>query len=117
MQAYSFGQVPRSKTNSDRRGGMAHSEILEAAGSMQVCGGHQAGSEAAICAMKKTAEHPDTEATLLLDASNAFNTLNSKVALCNIQKICPPLANVLINNILNSLWMGKHCCQERALPL
>ena len=73
------------------------SEILEAAGSMQVCAGHQAGSEAAICAIKKTAEHPDTEATLLVDASNAFNTLNRKVALFNIQKRCPPLANVLIN--------------------
>ena len=64
------------------------SEILEAAGSR---------SEAAIRAMKKTAKHPENEATLLVDASNAFNTLNRKVALFNIQKRCPPLANVLIN--------------------
>ena len=65
------------------------SEIVEAASSMQVCARHQAGSEAAICAIKKTAEHPDTEATLLVDASNAFNTLNRKVALFNKKMLAP----------------------------
>ena len=72
-------------------------EIQEAAGAMQVCAGHQVGSEAAIHAMRKTFEDPNTEAALLVDASNAFNTLNRRVALLNIQKRCPPLAKVLIN--------------------
>ena len=72
-------------------------EIQEAAGAMQVCAGHQAGSEAAIHAMRETFEDPNTEAALLVDASNAFNTLNRKMALHNIQKRCPPLAKVLIN--------------------
>ena len=72
-------------------------EIQEAAGAMQVCAGHQAGSEAAIHAMRETFEDLNTEAALLVDASNAFNTLNRNVALHNIQKRCPPLAKVLIN--------------------
>ena len=40
---------------------------------------------------------PATEAFLMIDASNAFNTLNRKVALKNIQHLCPSLATVLIN--------------------
>ena len=32
-----------------------------------------------------------------MDASNAFNTLNRKVALLNVQKRCPSLAKILIN--------------------
>ena len=72
-------------------------DIQEAAGAMQVCAGHQAGSEAAIHAMRENFEDPNTEAALLVDASNAFNTLNRKVALLNIQKRCPPLAKVLTN--------------------
>ena len=34
---------------------------------------------------------------LLVDATNAFNTLNRKAALVNIHHICPPLAVVLTN--------------------
>ena len=72
-------------------------EVQEAAGALQVCAGHQAGSEAAIHTMREAFEDPSMEAALLVDASNAFNTLNRKVALLNIQKRCPPLAKVLIN--------------------
>ena len=35
-------------------------------------------------------------AVLLVDASNAFNSLNRQVALHNMQSLCPPLATVLI---------------------
>uniref|UniRef100_A0A1X7VQV2 Reverse transcriptase domain-containing protein n=1 Tax=Amphimedon queenslandica TaxID=400682 RepID=A0A1X7VQV2_AMPQE len=37
------------------------------------------------------------EAVLFADASNAFNLLNRKPALVNIQKISPPLAKIPIN--------------------
>ena len=47
--------------------------------------------------MRKIENGPDTEAVLLVDATNAFNTLNRKAALLNIQKRCPSLAKVLIN--------------------
>ena len=39
----------------------------------------------------------ECEAVFFVDASNAFNSLNRRLALLNIQKICPPLATVLIN--------------------
>ena len=42
-------------------------------------------------------EDPNTEALLLVDATNAFNTLNREVALRNILHLCPSLGRVLIN--------------------
>lgn len=60
-------------------------------GALQVYAGHHARSEAAIHAMRELFEDPCTEAALLVDASNAFSTLNRKVALLNIQKPCPAL--------------------------
>ena len=80
-------------------------EIQEAVGALQVCAGHQGSSEAAIHAMRETFEDPETEAALLVDASNAFNILNRKVALLNIQKPCPSLAKVLINTYRHDLQL------------
>ena len=39
----------------------------------------------------------ETEALLLVDASNTFNFLNRQTALHNIQRLCPSLATALIN--------------------
>ena len=72
-------------------------DIQEAAGALQLCAGQQAGCESAAHAMRKISDDPDIEVVLLVDASNAFNTLNRNVALLNIQRKCPPLAKVLIN--------------------
>ena len=38
-----------------------------------------------------------TEAVLLVDANNAFNSLNRKVALLNIHQLCPSIATILTN--------------------
>jgi hypothetical protein len=51
----------------------------------------------------------ECEATLLVNATNAFNILNRQVALHNIRCLCPSIATVLINsyrNPITSLWMG-----------
>ena len=72
-------------------------EIQDAAGALQVCAGQQVGCEAAVHTVRKLSNDPDTEAILLVDASNAFNLLNRKVALLNILRKCPSLAKVLIN--------------------
>ena len=53
--------------------------------------------EAAVHAVRKLSNDPDTDAILLVDASNAFNLLNRKVALLNILRKCPSLAKLLIN--------------------
>ena len=42
-------------------------------------------------------QEDETEAALLVDATNAFNTLNRAAALHNIRFICPSLSTVLIN--------------------
>ena len=53
--------------------------------------------EAAIHSVRNHFEKPGVEAVLLVDASNAFNSLNRSVALANIKHICPILATVLSN--------------------
>ena len=59
-------------------------DVIDASGSLQVCAGHKSGSEAAIHAMRNIFEADETDAVLLIDASNAFNALNRAAALHNI---------------------------------
>ena len=47
--------------------------------------------------MKNIFDDDKTEAIMLVDATNAFNSLNRKSALLNIRSLCPPLDSVLIN--------------------
>ena len=64
-------------------------DIQEALGSIQTCGGLKSGIEASIHSIKDVWEEQDTEAVLLVDADNAFNRLNRRLAIHNIQEICP----------------------------
>ena len=73
------------------------SDIQEAAGVRQLCGGQIAGIEAAIHSVFSEFQSEASEAVLLVDASNAFNSLNREAALHNIRYVCPPLAKVLTN--------------------
>ena len=72
-------------------------DLQDAAGPLQLCAGQIAGIEAAVHAMKASFQNEDTEAVLLVDASNAFNSLNREVALHNIRHLCPSLATILTN--------------------
>ena len=71
--------------------------IQEAAGPLQVCAGHLSGCEAAVHAMHQVYQSSSTEAVILIDACNAFNSLNRETALRNILHLCPPLAKILVN--------------------
>ena len=51
-------------------------DVMSASGSLQLCAGQPSGSEAAIHAMRNIFDEDDPEAILLIDASNAFNSLN-----------------------------------------
>ena len=62
-----------------------------------MCAGHKSGSEAAIHAMRELFEHDNSDAVLLIDASNAFNSLNRAAALHNIRVLCPSIATYAIN--------------------
>ena len=55
---------------------MTKQDIIEANGSLPVCAGYKSGSEAAIHAMHNILEADNTDAVLLIDASNEFNSLN-----------------------------------------
>lgn len=73
------------------------SDIQDATGCLQLCGGQISGIEAAVHAVRTAFDSDDGEAIILADASNAFNSLNRKVALQNIRRTCPPIATGLIN--------------------
>ncbi|CAB4014728.1 Hypothetical predicted protein [Paramuricea clavata] len=63
------------------------SDVMKASGSLQLCAYQPSGSKAAIHAMRNIFEEDDTEAILLIHASNAFNFLNRAAALNNIRII------------------------------
>ena len=73
-------------------------EIKEAAGPLQTCAGFGAGTEPANHAMINIFEDDNTDAILLIDASNAFNSMNRAIALHNIKVICPMISTFLINS-------------------
>ena len=64
-------------------------DVQEAAGPLQLCAGQQAGCEAAVHALRTLFDDASNDGLLLVDASNAFNSLNRALALVNIRKICP----------------------------
>ena len=72
-------------------------EIQEAAGPLQSATGLKGGAEAAIHSMREIFNDHDTKAVILVDASDAFNSLNRQVALHNIRIICPAFSTILIN--------------------
>ena len=67
-------------------------DIISSVGSFQVCAGHEARCEAAIHAMHHIFEEEATDAVLLINASNAFNSINRKAFLHNISVVCPEIA-------------------------
>ena len=72
-------------------------DIRKTVGTQQLCAGLVSGAEAGVHAMRTLKDDPDTEAVLMVDATNAFNTLNREAALRNIRILCPALAPILIN--------------------
>ena len=72
-------------------------KVASSAGPLQVCAGQEAGSEAAIHAMEKIFKEESTEAVLLVDEENAFNSVNRKVFLQNNSILCPALSLFVTN--------------------
>ena len=72
-------------------------QVQEAVGALQFCAGHPLGVESAIHSMRAFLAEEDSDGILLIDADNAFNRINRKVALWNIQYDCPSMKHILIN--------------------
>ena len=94
---------------------MFKEEIKEAAGPLQVCAGHSAGSEAAIHAMNQVFNEEGADGVLLIDATNAFNQMNRAVATHNIRITCKEIALYIINTYRSPsrLFISK---EVRSLP-
>ena len=60
---------------------MIKEDVQETVGSLQVCAGQSGGCEAAIHAMRTIYENEDTDRILLVDAANAFNSINREAML------------------------------------
>ena len=71
--------------------------VLQAAGSLQLCKVQVAGSDAVIHAMHDIFNDHNTEGILLIDAENAFNSINRKVILYNLKFICQVIATYISN--------------------
>ena len=72
-------------------------DVRRVTGTIQLCAGQEGGCEAAVHATRMFFSSEECEGVLLVDASNAFNSLNRKVALHNVAILCPSLATVLSN--------------------
>ena len=67
-------------------------ETVTSVGSLKVCAGKEAGFEFVIHAMQAIYEDETCEAILLVDASNAFNSINRNVFLHIVIIVCPAIA-------------------------
>ena len=79
------------------------SDIQEPPGPFHTATGLKAGAEAAVHLMRLIFEYSSTKGVILVDANNAFNSINRKVALHNIQVACPFFSKILINTYRSPL--------------
>ena len=81
-------------------------DVQEVSGAVQLCAGQICGTETAVHTVTSLFQQEETEAMLLVDASNAFNRLNRLVALHNIHHLCPSLATTPTDHQHNCLLMA-----------
>ena len=89
--------------------------IRQEVGMSQLCAGQRSGCETAVHAMTTLFEENDsTEGVLLVDASNAFNSLNRGVMLRNIRELCPAFSTCVTNFYRSSasLFVGGETIQS-----
>ena len=92
-----IGEVLRRIIGKSRTRQFSKDIIATTAGLHQLCAGRDGGVEAMIHAAQELFRAEESEAALLVDATNAFNSLNRKTALYNIQLLCPKISRYIIN--------------------
>ena len=73
-------------------------DLLYSAGNLQLCAGQKAGCEIAIHAVVDLFNDDDNHGILQIDAHNAFNSINRKVAIHNMKILCPEFATFVSNS-------------------
>ena len=76
---------------------ISRSDLQDVAGPRQLRAEQIASIEVAAHGMRSLFSREDTDTVELVDATNAFNSLNRPIALCNVQHLFPPLTDKLIN--------------------
>ena len=72
-------------------------DITDVSGSIQLSADQEARAEAAVYALRDINANEDIEAVILIDAENAFNSINRKVILRSLNFICPIIATYTTN--------------------
>ena len=72
-------------------------DLQEGAGDIQMCVGQEGGCEAGVHAMYDLYQEQNTHGIIQVDANNAFNVINRKVFLHNVQIICPEISTFVRN--------------------
>ena len=80
-------------------------DVVNAAGSLQLAAGQPAGCEAAVHAMRQLFAAEETQGILLIDAHNAFNSLNRRAAMWNVRVLCPALGPVVVNTYRSNIHL------------
>ena len=100
-----FGEVLR-RIISKAVMNVVRDDVIYSAGPLQVCAGQEGGAEAAVCAMRQIFDSNEhMGGVLLVDATNAFNSLNRATALHNMKFICPSLERILCNTYQSPIRM------------
>ena len=84
-------------------------ELMSLGSNYQLCLGQKCGIEYAIHTLRNQYSKFSADAVLLIDAENAFNSLNLKLALKNIGNTCPSLLTAIQNSYSNpsKLFVNK----------
>ena len=72
-------------------------EIIKSVGPLQLAAGMEGGCEAAVHAMNSVFEEDDCQGVIVVDATNAFNSMHRASSLHNIRYICPEFSTYIIN--------------------
>ena len=78
---------------------------MDAPGCLQLRAAKCAVCEAAVHAIREIFADEGTKDIMLVDASNAFNSLNRCEVLLNMFRLCPPLATILTNTYQSASYL------------
>ena len=70
-------------------------DVIQSVGSLQVCAGQDIGGESLIHAMRTIYEDQSAKVVLLVDASNAFNSISGNAFLHNVEVLKNVIPSIL----------------------